>query len=109
MSKRQPTLKEQTIAEIREAAVHLPESYRHYRRIRRISGDKLLLSGIRTVGGEKPVKGQIYDVDMPIPHKVNHADEMIKLYTENFRKLGHDGAYQLVADYIQSVQIEAEA
>lgn len=104
MSKKNPTQKEIAILEIEEAATKLPEVLRPIMKERTMLGHDLLLLNKKTVGGQPIDPGTMYVVKIPEYHKVNHKDEMIKIYTSVTSESGHDAGYIAVCDYIKKVR-----
>lgn len=106
MSRRNPTIKQTTIDEIEKAAALLPETMAMRKRIRTISGADLLLLNKKTIDGKPIEKDRIYTVNMPEWVKVNHKDQMTKIYTDEIRETDHENAYRKVCEYI--IQVKAK-
>ena len=103
MSRQNPTIKQQTINEITQATALLPETLAMTKRVKNITGADLLLLNKKTIGGKPIDANTIYRVNMPEWRPVNHKDQMVKIYTDAIRTMGHEEAYHQVCEYIKQV------
>lgn len=104
MSKRNPTDKERAIQEIELAVPALPEMTRPVMKEYTMLGKELLLLNKKTVAGKPINPALIYNVRLPEFRKVNHKDEMIKIFTSRYPSQGYEGAMSGVANYIINVK-----
>lgn len=88
------------LKEFREVAEQLPPFNYTVKEKYPITGKDLLLTGVTNIEGAPINENQVYDVESPAYHRFNHNRRMKRLYANNVRSLGHEGAYKLVKDYI---------